>query len=162
MLRGYKDIVYRIIGSAMNVHAELRGGLLEAVYQEALSWELDRIGIRNKREQEIEIFYKGYKLEKKYKMDILVGDIIVELKSVVRLLPAHRAQLCNYLRLTQKPVGLLINFGTQDLIGERWAFDKCTNECFLVDKNMNRVFTKDYSRLLCRECIDFDDQVMEI
>ena len=138
----------------MAVHAEMRWGLLEPVYQETLSWELEQHGIPNRREQEIEIYYKGHKLDKKYKMDILVGDIVVELKSVVRLLPAHRAQLCNYLRLTRKPVGILINFGEQDLIGERWAYDEITNECFLVDKNMNRVFNKDYSILLRQDTID--------
>ena len=153
-LRRYKELVYKIIGFAMAVHAEMRWGLLEPVYQETLSWELEQHGIPNRREQEIEIYYKGHKLDKKYKMDILVGDIVVELKSVVRLLPAHRAQLCNYLRLTRKPVGILINFGEQDLIGERWAYDEITNECFLVDKNMNRVFNKDYSILLRQDTID--------
>ncbi len=87
-------------------------------------------------------------MAKKYKIDLLVGDVIVELKSVVQLLPAHRAQLCNYLRLTRKPIGLLINFGEKDLIGERWAYDEDTNECFLIDKNMNRVFNKNYDILL--------------
>ena len=153
-LRRYKELVYKIIGSAMAVHAEMRWGLLEPVYQETLSWELEQRGIPNKREQEIEIYYKDHKLDKKYKMDILVGDIVLELKSVVKLLPAHRAQLCNYLRLTRKPIGILINFGEKDLIGERWAYDESTNECFLIDKNMNRVFKKDYSALLHQDTID--------
>ena len=69
-------------------------------------------------------------------MDIVVDDIIVELKSVSELAPAHRAQLCNYLRLTRKPLGLLINFGEKNLIGERWAYDDDSNECFIVDRNM--------------------------
>ena len=153
-LKQYKELVYKIIGSAMTVHAEMRWGLLESVYQETLSWELGQRGIPNRREQEIEIYYKGHKLDKKYKMDILVGDIVVELKSVVRLLPAHRSQLCNYLRLTRKPIGVLINFGGQDLIGERWAYDETTNECFLIDKDMNRVFNKDYGALLLQDNID--------
>ena len=154
----YKEVVYQIIGSAMNVYAELRYGLLEPVYQEALSWELEQRGIPNKREQEIEIFYKEHRLEKKYKMDITVGDIVVELKSVVQLLPAHRAQLCNYLRLTHKPIDVLINFGGKDLIGERWAFDKETNECFLIDRHMNRVYCENYNKLLLHDCIDTDDE----
>ncbi len=95
---------------------------------------------------------------KKYKMDITVGDIVVELKSVVQLLPAHRAQLCNYLRLTHKPIGVLINFGGKDLIGERWAFDKETNECFLIDRHMNRVYCENYNKLLLHDCIDTDDE----
>lgn len=144
----YEDLVYQIIGSAMTVHTEMRWGLLEPIYQETLSWELEQRAIPHKREQEVEIYYKDHKLAKKYKIDLLVGDVIVELKSVVQLLPAHRAQLCNYLRLTRKPIGLLINFGEKDLIGERWAYDEDTNECFLIDKNMSRVFNKNYDILL--------------
>ena len=155
MKRGkYKELIYQIIGSAMTVHSEMRWGLLEAVYQEALSWELEQRGIPNQREKEIRIFYKGHQLEKRYKMDLLVGDVIVEIKSAVKLLTAHRAQLCNYLRLTQKPVGVLINFGEKDLIGERWAYDELTNTCFLIDKNMNRVFNRDYETLFYQDCID--------
>lgn len=142
----------------MTVHAEMRWGLLEPVYQEALSWELSQRNISNIREQEIEIYYKNHKLDKKYKMDILIGDIVVEIKSVVKMLPAHRAQLCNYLRLSRKPIGILINFGEKDLIGERWAYDEETNECFLIDKNMNRVFNKDYNVLMHQDCIDSENE----
>lgn len=157
-LKKYKELVYQIIGSAMTVHAEMRWGLLEPVYQEALSWELSQRNITNIREQEIEIYYKNHRLDKKYKMDILVGDIVLEIKSVVKMLPAHRAQLCNYLRLSRKPIGILINFGEKDLIGERWAYDEETNECFLIDKNMARVFNKDYDSLLQQDCIDSENE----
>lgn len=115
----YKDLVYKIIGAAMTVHSELNWGLMEAVYQEALHYELLDRGVENEREQEIDVYYKNRLLDKKYKMDIVVGDVIVELKSVVELISAHRAQLCNYLRLTRKPLGLLINFGADSLIAER-------------------------------------------
>ena len=87
-------------------------------------------------------------LDKKYKMDIVVDNIIVELKSVTKLSPAHRAQLCNYLRLTRKPLGLLINFGEESLVGERWAYDADTNECFIVDRNMEPISEADYGNLL--------------
>lgn len=157
-LKKYKELVYQIIGSAMTVHAEMRWGLLEPVYQEALSWELSQRNITNIREQEIEIYYKNHRLDKKYKMDILVGDIVLEIKSVVKMLPAHRAQLCNYLRLSRKPIGILINLGEKDLIGERWAYDEETNECFLIDKNMARVFNKDYDSLLQQDCIDSENE----
>lgn len=144
----YANTVYKIIGAAMAVHSELNWGLLEAVYQEALHLELLDRGIDNQREQEITVYYKHHVLDKKYKMDIVVGDIIVELKSVTRLSPEHRAQLCNYLRLTCKPLGLLINFGEESLIGERWAYDADTNECFIVDRNMDPISEADYSYLL--------------
>ena len=144
----YANKVYKIIGAAMMVHSELNWGLLEAVYQEALHLELLDRGIYNEREQEIQVYYKKHLLEKKYKMDIVVDDIIVELKSVTRLASAHRAQLCNYLRLTHKPIGLLINFGEESLIGERWAYDVVTNECFIVDRNMEPISEIDYEDLL--------------
>lgn len=147
-LSKYANKVYKIIGAAMTVHSELGYGLLEPVYQEALHLELLDRGIANDREIEIPIYYKKHLLEKKYRMDIVVDDIIVELKSVTGLVSAHRAQLCNYLRLTRKPIGLLINFGEESLVGERWAYDQSTNECFLVDKNMEPVEDADYSYLL--------------
>ena len=147
----YSKRVYDIIGAAMAVHSELRWGLLEAVYQEALHLELLDRGIDNLREQEITVYYKNHVLDKMYKMDIVVGEIILELKSVTKLTPKHRAQLCNYLRLTRKPLGLLINFGEESLIGERWAYDKDTNECFIVDRDMMPIFDVDYSRLLDME-----------
>ena len=132
----YKDIVYRIIGAAMEVHCELNWGLLEPVYNEALHLEpLDR-GIENEREQQVPCYYKNHQLEKHYQLDIVVGDVIVELKSVSELNSSHRAQLFNYLRLTKKPIGLLINFGQESLQGERYAYDDETNECVLLDKNM--------------------------
>lgn len=147
-LSKYANKVYKIIGAAMTVHSELGWGLLEPVYQEALHLELLDRGIANEREQEIEIYYKKHLLDKKYRMDIVVGNIIVELKSVTNLVAAHRAQLCNYLRLTRKPLGLLINFGEESLIGERWAYDADTNECFIVDRNMEPIDEADYSYLL--------------
>ena len=152
----FANTVYDIIGAAMEVHSELSFGLLEPVYQEALHLELQERGIDNEREKEIKIYYKNHLLDKTYKMDIVVDSIIVELKSVSRLVPAHRAQLCNYLRLTKKPIGLLINFGEESLIGERWAYDADTNECILVDRNMEPVFNADYDNLLYQSIIDGD------
>ena len=149
----YAKIVYNIIGAAMVVHSELRWGLLEQVYQEALHLELLERGIANEREQLITIHYKDYTLEKKYKMDIVVGNIIVELKSVTELCAAHRSQLCNYLRLTKKPIGILINFGERELIGERWVYDEESNNCYLVDKQMNSV-DENYNGLFCEDSTD--------
>lgn len=133
----YKDVAYKIIGAAMKVHSELGWGLLESIYQKALHMELLDQGIDNEREQEIACFYKHHMLEKKYKMDIVVEDVIVELKSVADISSAHRAQLFNYMRLTKRPVGLLVNFGACSLQGERYGLLKDTNECVLPDRNMN-------------------------
>lgn len=135
----YQNTVYRIIGAAMEVHRCLNYGLLEAVYQEALSMELKSVGIDSKPEVPIEIYYKGQKMQKTYRIDLMVGDIIIELKSANSINASHRAQLCNYLRLTHKPLGLLINFGEPSVHGERWAYDEHSNKCFLLDKYMQPV-----------------------
>ena len=124
----------------MTVHRELNWGLLEPVYNEALRLELLDNGIESETEKLLPCFYKHHQMEKYYKMDLVVGDIIVELKSVKELSSAHRAQLFNYLRLTKKPIGLLINFGQPSLQGERYAYIEETNECVLLDKNMNMLY----------------------
>ena len=139
--KDYRDIVYRIIGAAMEVHNELKWGLLEPIYNEALHLELIDRGIENEREVAVPCFYKHRLLDKHYQMDIVVDDIILELKSVGELSSSHRAQLFNYMRLTRKPIGLLINFGQESLQGERYAFFEQTNECVLLDKNMNPVYS---------------------
>ena len=140
----YKDTVYQIIGAAMNVHDELSWGLLEPVYNEALHLELLDNNIANEREKHLPCYYKHHQLEKFYQMDLVVDDVVVELKSVEELSSAHRAQLFNYLRLTRKPIGLLINFGQPSLQGERYGYDEATNECILLNKNMEPVYAENY------------------
>ena len=140
----YKDTVYQIIGAAMNVHDELSWGLLEPVYNEALHLELLDNNIANEREKHLPCYYKHHQLEKFYQLDLVVDNIVVELKSVDELSSAHRAQLFNYLRLTRKPIGLLINFGQPSLQGERYGYDEDTNECILLNKNMEPVYAQNY------------------
>ena len=133
----YKDCVYEVIGAAMDVYNELEFGLRETVYQEALALELISRGILCEREKEVHIFYKDKELKQFYKLDLLVeNDIIVETKGVVELCAEHRAQLFNYMRLTKKPVGILINFGDyKNIQGERYVLEE-NNFCYRVDKNM--------------------------
>ena len=134
----YRNIVYRTIGAAMEFHHELNWGLLEPLYNEALHLELQARGIPHETMKNIPCFYKNQKLEKHYQMDLVVQeDVVVELKSVNKLIPAHRAQLFNYMRLTRMPIGLLINFGQSKLQGERYGLIAATNECVLLDKDMN-------------------------
>lgn len=135
----YSQTVYSIIGAAMHVHSEMNWGLLEPLYNEALGMELWDRGIVNETHKHLPCYYKGRKMEKHYEMDVVVGDIVVELKSTKELIPAHRAQLFNYMRLTKSPVGLLINFGQPSLQGERYGLVPDTNECHLLDKNMEVV-----------------------
>lgn len=128
----------------MKVHSELGWGLLEPIYNEALSLELHERGIDNEPEKLLQCFYKQHLMKKFYKMDMVVGDVVIELKSAAELSPDHRAQLFNYLRLTKKPIGLLINFGEKSLHGERYAYFKETNQCILLNKDMEPFYPDDY------------------
>lgn len=127
----------------MEVHRNLGGGLLEPIYNEALIMELDERGIKGEPEKYLACYYKKQLMKKYYKMDIVVDDIVIELKSVQKLISAHRAQLFNYLRLTRQPIGLLINFGGESLQGERYAYDDETNSCYLLDRYMDPVLTEE-------------------
>ena len=127
----YDTLLYKIVGAAMTVHSELKYGLLEPVYQEALCMELEQRNVEYCSEETLPIYYKGVLMKKQYRMDIVCGDIVVELKSVEELLPEHRAQLFNYLRLTKKPVGMLINFGEPSLHFEKYYYDTESNEVVL-------------------------------
>ena len=120
--------IYDIIGAAMDVHSELKCGLLEAVYAEAMTIELDDRGVEFESEVNLPIYYKGTLMQKQYRMDIVCRDIVVELKATDDILPEHRMQLFNYLRLTRKPIGILINFGEESFHFEKYYFDQDTNE----------------------------------
>ena len=103
---------YALMGGAFEVHREIGGGLLEEIYQESLEIELAERGIPFRAKNEIAVFYKGRKLKKRYIPDLVVHEqVVVELKLVKELDPAHEAQLINYMRLSRQPVGYLINFG---------------------------------------------------
>jgi GxxExxY protein len=100
-----------IIAAAIEVHRHLGPGLLESSYQECVCYELSRMGLSFTREVHLPLSYKGLKLDCAYRIDLLVEDaILVELKSVEQILPIHSAQLLTYLRASNKPIGLLINF----------------------------------------------------
>lgn len=112
----YKQECYKIIGCCMEVHNELGSGLLEAVYQEALAIELKNKEIPIIQEKELTIMYKRKVLNKKYYADfICYYKIIVELKAVSELNEVHFAQILNYLKITGKRLGLLVNFGEESL-----------------------------------------------
>ena len=100
-----------IIGAAIEVHKALGPGLLESAYEECLCQELKMRNIPFERQVDLPIEYKGIKLSAGYRMDIVVENLLVlELKSVEKLLPIHQAQLITYLRLSNIWLGLLINF----------------------------------------------------
>ncbi len=101
---------YKFMAAVFEVHNEIGGGLSEDIYQESLQHELESRLIPYQARQELAVYYKGLELKKRYIPDLYVyGGIVVELKAVYQLLPEHEAQLFNYMRLTQKRVGYLIN-----------------------------------------------------
>ena len=103
----------QIIGAAIEVHRQTGLGLMEWAYQEYLCFELSQLGLDFKRQVHLAIFYKGVKLDCNYKMDLVVEDsVILEIKTVDQLLPIHTAQLLTYLKLSGKPIGLLLNFNS--------------------------------------------------
>ncbi len=104
------------IGAAIEVHRYLGPGLLEGIYAEALCAELQSQRIVCAREVDLPVRYKGLELQKTLRLDVLIGnELIVEVKSVERLEPVHTAQLLTYLRISQKRLGLLLNFNVEAL-----------------------------------------------
>lgn len=111
----YKDEGYKLMGAAFEVYNERGHGLGEEIYQESMEIELDLRRIPYQAKRELLCYYKGRALKKYYVPDLWIfGSIVTELKVVTHLLPKHEAQLVNYLRLTRRPVGYLINFGRRE------------------------------------------------
>ena len=102
----------QIIKAAIEVHKELGPGLLESIYHSCMLIELKAMGIAIQSEVPLPVFYRGQKISgQSLRLDLVVEDrIIVELKSVETVQPIHKKQLLTYLRLSNKPLGLLINF----------------------------------------------------
>ena len=109
------ELSYQIRGAAMEVYNTLGPGLLESIYHKAMIYELQSRGLSVKSEVPVEVYYKGVLIENSLRLDLLVNDqIIVELKSVEDIQPVHYKQLKTYLKLFNKELGWLINFGAYD------------------------------------------------
>jgi GxxExxY protein len=107
----HEKLTEAIIGAAIEVHRSLGPGLMESAYEECLCYELSARGLAFQRQEALPVSYKKVKLDCGYRMDIVVEDtVVLELKSVESIQPLHEAQLITYLKLSKKPVGLLINF----------------------------------------------------
>jgi len=110
------EISERIIGACIEVHKVLGPGLLESVYEEALWHEMHLQNIKFKRQQNISVPYKGIKLGTELRLDLIVEDkVIVELKAKEKLSPIDKPQLLTYLRLSDRKLGLIINFHEKTL-----------------------------------------------
>jgi GxxExxY protein len=121
----FKDEVYQIVGAAMEVSNQLGCGFLEAVYQEALEIEFNDQHIPNVPQKVMQIAYKGRVLKKEYVADFVChGEIIVEIKAMKAITGIEEAQLLNYLKATNAPLGLLVNFGAPQLEWKRYANTK--------------------------------------
>lgn len=110
------QLTEKIIGAAMKVHSSLGPGLLESAYEKCLLFELHRVGLIAAAQVELPIHYDEITIDAGYRIDILVEDsVILELKSVEKIMPIHKAQLISYLKLSGFRVGLLINFNVLHL-----------------------------------------------
>lgn len=105
------DVSGVIIDSAMRVHSALGPGLLESAYEGCLAFELLDRGVSVQRQVELPVIYRGHRIDVGYRIDLFVESVVViEIKSVERLIPIHEAQLLTYLKLSDKRLGLLLNF----------------------------------------------------
>ncbi|MBS1601000.1 MAG: GxxExxY protein [Bacteroidetes bacterium] len=120
MTKDYIDeLTYRIIGCAIEVHRQLGPGLIESVYEKCFERELEIRSINFKTQLWTPVHYKGVELETELKADVLIEDLIlVELKAIEGILPVHHSQVITYMKLMQKPKGILINFNCTNIFKE--------------------------------------------
>jgi GxxExxY protein len=110
----FDELSKRVIGCAIEVHRNLGPGLLESTYEQCLAHELKCAGISFKLQHPLPVNYNGVKLDCGYRVDLFIDNkIIVELKSVDKILPIHQAQLLTYMKLAGIKIGLLMNFNVR-------------------------------------------------
>ena len=109
-------ITETIIGVAINIHRALGQGLLESAYEVCMVYDLIQVGMKVEQQKPLPVVYRGVKLECGYRLDLMIeNEVIVEIKSIDKLLPIHKAQLMSYLKLADCKVGLLINVNVEIL-----------------------------------------------
>lgn len=130
--------IYKIVGIAQYIHAQLGRGLEEAIYQEVFEIELELNNISFESQKHLHTYYKGKQLSKTYIADIYSDGIVIELKSVSNIISEHRLQLMNYMRIAKVVKGLLINFGEKSLRVERYIYQEGKDDFILLsEKNIN-------------------------
>jgi GxxExxY protein len=110
------NLTREIIAAAIEVHREFGPGLLESVYSECLRHELSARKLTVATERRVPVVYKDARLDCEFRLDLLVANVVVEVKAIAAVLPIHQAQLLTYLKLTGLPVGLIINFNVERLV----------------------------------------------
>jgi GxxExxY protein len=110
------NLTNTIIGSAIKVHTRLGPGLLEHSYSRCLCHELRKAGLAVQSEVYLDLKYDDLTIERAYRLDLLVEEsVVIEIKAVERVIPVHLSQVLIYLKLTGKPLGLLLNFNVPKL-----------------------------------------------
>jgi len=118
---------HEITGVAMKVHSKYKSGLLESAYEAAMKYLLEQMSYKVERQVFLPIYWDDVQLDQTYRMDLVINDdIIVELKSITYVDSQQRKQLWNYMNLTHKPFGMLINFGAESLYSEWYERDSET------------------------------------
>ena len=108
------EIATIIVDAAFKIHKRLGPRLLESVYETTLAYELPKRGLQLRRQQSMPVVYEDVRMDVGFRADLIVeGKVIVEIKSIDAIAPVHRKQLLTYLRLTDKKLGLLINFNVE-------------------------------------------------
>ena len=108
------DITSEIISAAIKVHKVMGPGLFESVYEEVLAYELTKRGFKAERQVDVPVYYEDIKMDVGFRVDLFVNNkVIVEIKSVEKIIPLNKKQILNYIRLTGLEVGLLINFNEE-------------------------------------------------
>ena len=124
------ELTYKVLGCAIEVHKQIGPGLIESVYEKCLCRELELKGLKYQKQIWAPLEYKGLQIDTELRLDLLVEDVLcVELKAIEGLLPIHEAILLTYMRMLQKPKGILINFccanifkeGQKTLVNELFA-----------------------------------------
>ncbi|SER12511.1 GxxExxY protein [Pedobacter rhizosphaerae] len=114
--REITELSYAITGCAIRVHKNLGPGLLESVYEKCLKYELEKEGFMVQQQLNVELFYDDLIIDTALRVDLFVNNLVViELKTVERIMPVHEAQLMTYMKLLVAPQGLLINFYTDNI-----------------------------------------------
>jgi len=114
-----EELTYKVIGCAIEVHKKVGPGLIESVYEKCLCREFEMRGIHYQKQLWVPLHYKGLEINTELRLDLLVEDVLcVELKAIDGLLPIHEAVLLTYMRMLEKPKGVLINFNCTNIFKE--------------------------------------------
>lgn len=138
----YKDI-YEVVGMAMEVYNTLGRSLDEHIYQEAFAIEAKMRGIDVERERKLSLSYKGVELKKVFFADFYYKGIVIEFKSIDELAATHRAQLLNYMRISNSLRGILFNFGETNLHTERYLYIPEEDHFVLLTHENYRLYITD-------------------